>query len=838
MADAVDRVWAKLNPYKSLIHHLIDVGACADVLMHSSFRSSASLIASRLNISFEKGVQLVSYLSALHDIGKCHPSFQCGCKDTDPSLYESLNDELKLQYAGKEAFRHEKYSEKVLKRIWKENNCFSSDAIEEFTTVIGLHHQGKSGHGNEMPPAFQKIYFPIQSELERRIRDLFCPEEVEFSCEDWSCVCILFEGIMICADWIASGSSFDELKADNDQNYRALAMGTAELALRKIGIVQSEIPYVKSIHDIFPFIDEGQERPMQKLVQNLQDIPELTIIEDSTGSGKTEAAVYLAMKMAEKYHKHGVYFALPTAATSNQMFFRLNNAFRNFDVAGFRLLHGCAWAVNTQQENDYQNSEPGCDALGSEWLAPTRKGMLSANAVGTVDQAMLAVLRIKYTVLRMLGLTEKVIVIDEIHAYDAYMSDIISLLLEWCSDLNIPVIMLSATLPEIKKRNFLKCYGAVPDQLSDRFPLLTAVDEKKNIQEYSCSVYRKRKYHFVVNDFLGNIEKTAEMAIAEARKGGNICVMLNTVDDSQKVYLAIQKRNPEIPVMLFHARFTLEDRQNIENRCLKLYGKGGCRPDRSILVCTQVIEQSLDVDFDEMITQIAPIDLLIQRAGRVQRFNMTRPKEFQIPTLIIMCSKENESTDRFGTYHIYYPDILKHTLTWINTHDSISVPEQLRNAVESVYGQIPVDISDTDFMDRQFSELDKQNNARGHEIGLPDKDEYYEIEDHTDDSVWGEDSSGVDPDATTRDGCGQVRVVFAGEDLYQKYNERWYDHDIQKDLLMHSVSLRIDADQLPDPEQRGRLKGYIILDASESYLLKNGKELVNNHEIGVYIEEH
>lgn len=832
---ATDIIWAKLNPYKSLIHHLIDTGACATVLMNKCFQSTAEEMAAVTGLSEEEVISLAAYCAALHDIGKCHPAFQAKAKESDPDTYKKIQDLIPLKGIRNDPFRHELYSGKVLKRIWTQNEI-PGEVIIQISTVISLHHQGKTGIGKEPIPAIREIYQKEQDHLEERINKLFPNNIQNLTCRDWSCFCILLEGIIICADWIASDHWFENLPEAGDKQYLENAMNIAEKAINEIGIAETDSPEIHSMQDLFPFISDDTARPMQKAVSNLERVPCFAILEDITGSGKTEAAVYLASRMQKQYHKRGLYFALPTSATSNHMYFRLKEVFKRFDLPGFKLLHGTAWAVE-DFEKDFDNRRTGTETIGSEWLSPARKGMLAENAVGTVDQAMMAVLRIKYSVLRLLGLSEKVLIVDEVHAYDAYMSDIIERLLMWCSDLEIPVILLSATLPLMKKNRLMNAYYEGSRISSNAYPLLTALYPDGIIQEIPVDPYRKSSCLFEISPYLNDYSMTAELAVRELCNGGNIFVMANTIHDARKIYEEIKKiADPTIQVMLFHACFTVEERNQIERECILRYGNHGRRPQKSILVSTQVVEQSLDIDFDEIITQIAPIDLLIQRAGRVHRHENSRPASMKSPKMIIL--EDPGVKQDSGTYYVYAPFILQETMRYLKekSKSELSMPKDLRDAVENVYSSIPADLNDENWQKLLFSDQQKQNNAAGHEIGEPYKDSFYEVEDRTEAAMWEEDPGDCDPKARTRDGEESCRIVLSDEKLFQKYLDDWSNPEVQKEMLLHSASLSIRKEELPEPEERGRMKGYIICHSlSNVFNLTDSITLINDNEYGVII---
>lgn len=844
--SAADILWAKLNPYKSLSHHMIDSGACAEALMRISFCSASREIAKALNTDADSAVALVAYITALHDIGKSHPLFQRRCADTDAAEYDRMLAAFPLdgmEETPGRLFRHERYSEDVVQRIWSAQGV-DECAIESIGAVIARHHQGKNGSARAIISVMAPPYIAAQNDLEQRMRSLFMRRNtlsVLNRCTDWSCVCMLAQGIMIASDWIASGAWFESLADDLqgagcDDAYYEKAHAAAINAVCAIGIAAAPLPHITAMSDMFPYITEPTMRPMQRTISKMSDVPRLAVIEDVPGAGKTEAAVYLASRMQRAYHKSGLYFALPTAATSNQMYERMNCVFKTLNQPGCRLLHGTAWAVDQSDSSGIkdENTSSGTETIGSDWLAPSRKALLSQNAVGTVDQVMMAVLRAKYSELRMLGLSDKVLIVDEVHAYDAYMSDIIERLLEWCGDLEIPVILLSATLPSSRKTAFINAYRTgmkcaeknCPDMMQ-AYPMLTAMYSDGRIEQTPVYGAQDKLVSYNIACGVTDMNVIADHALNAVKDGGNLCVMANTVTDANAMYDAIRSKAPaDVKLALYHARFTVGARAKIEQSCVSTYGKHGNRPKKSILVCTQVVEQSLDVDFDAMITFIAPIDLLIQRMGRIHRHSENiRPSAMSKPTMTILVPSDSELKNEHklpGTHYVYAPCVLNATIEYLSKKPThvLSMLHSTREAVEAVYSHAN-DALDRTWAEKLFSDAQHEALAHGCEIGAPDPDDYWVLDDAYSAQVFGDDADGVS--AATRLGGNSVRVVLADETLYAEYMQmRAAGHisaNVYTQMLIRSVSIPLRADEAPDAdliEQSGRLCGYAICKCADS----------------------
>jgi CRISPR-associated endonuclease/helicase Cas3 len=365
---------------------------------------------------------------------------------------------------------------------------------------------------------------------------------------------------------------------------------------------------------------------------------------------------------------------------------------------GARLVHGMAWLRDeVEPEKPPEVGEPKDDRsladLADAWFRPSRRAMLAAHGVGTVDQAMLAGMHVKFGFLRLFGLADRVLVIDEVHAYDAYMSAIIARLLQWCACLKIPVILLSATLSAKQRAAMVEAYGAAGGDPGPEapYPLVTVAERGMEAQTISaCASSSKTLKVEALPGLLGDAKKTAAKAAELVKGGGCCCVILNTVKQAQAVYEALKL--PQTQKLLFHARFAACDRQHITEKVLDLFGKDRPnRPAKFVLVATQVVEQSLDVDFDDMISEIAPIDLLLQRSGRMHRHR----KRAHDPVLRVLLP-EQDGKPKFGASEkIYERYPLLRTREVLGGSSEITLPDRFRPLIESVYGdRLPAGASD------------------------------------------------------------------------------------------------------------------------------------------------
>lgn len=718
-----------------------------------------------------------------------------------------------------------------------------------FATVIRLHHQGHKVVPRQDNNPFWSV---IQENLEAVMRGTFNPQFRSLKCNNLSASGLLLSGLVILCDWVSSSKAYDNLLYTGDlDEYIECSENTALKTLHVFGLVNDiNIPHLNSFNDMWPDIPPDGLRPIQKACEGLPLAP-LTIIEAPMGEGKTETALYLAYRLCQAYNKSGIYMALPTSATSNQMFGRVDEMLRRQNIDGLRLLHGMAWVVEdeiVQAGTDFSALDSSEASEAADWLRPLRKGLLAGNAVGTVDQAMKSALCIKYGVLRWVGLSNKVLIIDEIHAYDTYMSVIIARLISWCNVLSIPVILLSATMQDAQKKKYLNCYGVSASmKLEPAYPLMTTVLQDGRIEQLPVEkVHMRREYSFILREFGDDAAALADFVVQKVSQGGNICVMLNTVKRAQEVYEQVKERTgEETLLLLFHARFTASRRAEIERKCLCLFGKkeGSRRVEKAILICTQVVEQSLDIDFDGMISEIAPVDLLLQRAGRVHRHSHSRPSLMAVPLIDIIIPPSDDTMDpkdRFGINAlIYQAFILKRTEDYLSKHSVIRMPEDIRQCINTVYADENehMEYLNAYIMMSTGRELQTADAAA---VILPEHEEGVFFADSN--LHWRMSLSDDDQGdfaslsyAATRQGQDSIRVALLEDPLYQKALSLDLDSHSVKAVFLQSIG--ISAKKIKDAEPRiksGILKGLIPLLRNDSSPYQAGQYLFTyDDEYGV-----
>lgn len=523
-------------------------------------------------------------------------------------------------------------------------------------------------------------------------------------------------GLAVAADWIASNEIWFAAKHDAmplEEYWRKHALPQASVAVAQAGIVPARARRGVALSDLAPHAIAAT--PLQTLATTLElpaGGPVLVVIEDQSGAGKTEAALLLAHRMMENGLARGIFVALPTMATANAMYQRLADAYRAlFDASetpslvlahGKRRLHaGFQKSVLAMRQDDDDVAEdqagPTAGAQCAAWVASDRRRAFLADVgVGTVDQALLGVLPSRHAALRLFGLAQHVLIVDEAHAYDAYMSRELETLVSFHAALGGSSIVLSATLPKDKRAALVSAFhkgagGKAPILTSLDYPLVTLAAVEGG-GEHKCNPRAELGRRVQIERLANTADAVARIAAA-SRAGLAVAWVRNAVDDAIEGHAALAAAG--IVADLFHARFAMGDRLTIEAATMERFGREATQAQRAgqVLVATQVIEQSLDLDFDLIISDLAPIDLLIQRAGRLWRHSRPdRPVAADLPRLLVISPEAADDADGGWlsgplrrTRNIYRWTILWRTARALFDLGAIETPGDVRRLIASVY---------------------------------------------------------------------------------------------------------------------------------------------------------
>jgi CRISPR-associated endonuclease/helicase Cas3 len=750
MSSALVAFWAKLGKetwpekYHPVICHLIDVGQVTWQLWDRVVRQHLrGWVTTKLGLADQDAAgRWLAFWAAGHDIGKITPGFQYRCNGETEALKQRVQPSFDFPI-GK-PLHHGAAGTAVLAaeliRFCGESGI-SQSFLNNIAVAVGGHHgvfptnwdSHRVALGN---PRWAEVRVDVLSELARLfgVRGLSWPHP---AATDDQSVWMFVAGLTSVADWIGSNVAFFTpfggpalLEGPfNVDEYLSQAGRNAANAIEKLGWLR---PAAKtsplSMKDLLPA--RGEPRPLQSAVAEIvaaSSEPSLMIVEAPMGEGKTEAAWYAAASW-DRQGGQGVYVALPTMATSNQMFERVGK-FLEADTGGnLMLLHGKA-ALNERfgklmnaakatryssgiEADIYDEDTRPSPVVAEEWFAANKKHrLLAPYGVGTIDQALLAVLQTKHVFVRLFGLAGKCVILDEVHAYDAYMTTLMERLLRWLAALGCPVVLLSATLPRERRQRLIDAYapGSRLKGESASYPRITVVhrDAFKE-QHIDADLARAR----IVKLGWLKEEHLADQLRASLATGGCAAVIRNTVGLAQNTYLQLcdALKDDGIAVDLFHARFPFGRRKQIEDDVLKWYGtkdhvvdeagrivSAPHRPSKSVLVATQVVEQSLDLDFDLMVSDVAPVDLVLQRSGRLHRHDRgMRPLRVKEPWVWLIEPEVENGVPDFGvTGFVYSPHILFRSMLSLRSdgdakRDRFRLPAEIETLVDQVYEDFPV----------------------------------------------------------------------------------------------------------------------------------------------------
>jgi len=705
-------LWAKAdrtdpNQVHRLIYHLIDVGMVAKALWQDALTSQLkSQLALWLGLSVENAGRLLAFWSALHDLGKASPAFQIKIKYA-PIIQELREQGFSLPEHIDKPTRHEVItawaiqSEKLL-----EESGLDSQWSQSVAQALGGHHGAWHPYNEivNVPPSEYggEEWIAARRALVNEIRAIFTPPACnpQLKTVEQNALLTIFSGFVSVVDWLGSDENLFPYKNEFVPlaDYARTSEAQARDALKKKGWLSTLTPPAE--FDFAHLFNVESPRPAQKEVIALAgsaSLPALVIIESPTGSGKTEAALSLYALWTQSVERPGLYVAMPTTATSDQMHDRVTKFLstrHQMDIKPL-LVHSRALLREDETQADEADKVEEETVLRQTWFLPRKKSLLVPFGVGTVDQTFLSVLQTKHFFVRLLGLSHKVIVFDEIHAYDAYMSEIFCRLLHWLREIGASVILLSATLPGASRHRFVEAYTDREDESpSIEYPRLT-VATSQNVQVYPLSKPENQpplRLERMNRDLISIVERVQK----ELQQDGCVAVICNTVRRAQDVYTALEAANQAEPfcpaenLILFHARTTQQWRDEIQTRVLDAVSKkareNGERPKRMIVVATQVIEQSLDLDFDVILTDLAPLDLLVQRAGRLHRHP---PKERAHPYKLLITAPEMKGDIPYfpRTEFPYEPNFLFRTWAILRNCDSLTLTSDAPRLIELVYGE-------------------------------------------------------------------------------------------------------------------------------------------------------
>lgn len=719
---AARSVWGKSDVHDEtswlpVVQHLIDSAQIAELLWDDWLPPAVkSRIEAALPPDARDGRTLFAWLAGSHDVGKSSPAFASAALHLVGRMREHGMDVGPSVLGERSKAPHASVGAIAVIDWMKDRYGASLMAANTYADIVGAHHgiPATARYLGEVRKRRELVGMGTWADVRVEALDTMArltgadrhlhiwaqhplPTEAAF----------LLTGAVIVADWLASNErNFpyqDTIDASDER---------ARLAWDHLGFPPPWRPgKPRGISELFarrfPDLAQFEPRPIQRACFDAaaaSDSPKLLILEAPMGGGKTEAALLAAEALAT-YGAGGIYFGLPTMATSNAMFYRLVDWIDTLKGPQSTFL---AHSKRTQNDlfdemlNDARTqtwNEAG--AIAVPWMTGRKTGITANFVVGTVDQALMAALYSRHVMLRHLALAGKVVVIDEVHAADDYMRMYLERALEWLAAYGVSVVLLSATLPSAQRAELVQAYrrglgvndtDAAP---ADEYPVLTTADltSVTTTSIESDSTTRQTSLEQVGDEADDVLHALKQLTAG----GGCIGVIRNTVARAQETARTLREHFGA-SVVLLHSRFLAFERAEREAELVRRLGRGGDRPDLLIVVGTQVLEQSLDIDFDLLITDIAPTDSLLQRMGRLHRHDRDhRPTALAEPRVLLTGIKEWSETgpafDRGAATVYHEARLLRAAATWGLTSSSsartVTLPGDIRPDIETAYGARP-----------------------------------------------------------------------------------------------------------------------------------------------------
>ncbi|MBR6580445.1 MAG: CRISPR-associated helicase Cas3' [Ruminococcus sp.] len=687
-----------------LYMHLKDTAGIMKKLTEEFLSESFCKSCDLCREEFEK---VTTFLAYAHDIGKATIGFQYKIGQHLPDRVKVLEHEKLLipSYMSSDSVQktpHALAGEAILRYF----NC-----PEGIAAVVGAHHGIPAECGtlrdNELDDKPQEIvgyenyYGDNNKEFLEEIWLSFIQDALDYSGYESlrelpqlnSAAQMILSGLIIAADWIASNIEYFPLIDIEDEGDGICYNKRIENAWEKIDFPEMWKSIRKEysnedFNDVFSFEPRNTQRELLDIVEKSENAG-LYILEAPMGCGKTEASLASAELMAAKFGKNGMFFGMPTQATANGIFPRIMNWAEKQSQEYFhsiQLKHGSS-ALNKafmEIQKGIPDKENDSGIIIHKWFCDNKKACLADFVVATVDQMLMMALKRRHVMLLHLGLSEKVVIIDEVHAYDAYMNQYLERALQWLGTYHTPVILLSATLPANRRMSLIRAYLGIKKsdikfEENKAYPLLTWTDGV-NIYQKSLSyigTHKSVKINQCHNDEIIDIVKTV------IDSGGCVGIILNTVNRAQTTAEMVRNEITD-NVLLYHAQYIMTDRAEKESELLERIGKSSTTETRNgfVVVGTQVLEQSLDIDFDLLITDVCPMDLLLQRLGRLHRHDRDyRPIEAKEPVCYVITDEYED--EKSGSRTIYGGWLLKETLEFLP--GTITLPDDISPLVQKVY---------------------------------------------------------------------------------------------------------------------------------------------------------
>lgn len=740
--NAWHTVWAKtgrdevgcVTHWLPLHEHLADTAAVAGLLVD---RWVSPQVVRRIARDFDGDAddvrRLAVWLAAVHDVGKASPAFAVKNSTLADAmrLYGLIAAPALAKDLSRSAVSHQLVGQvAVVDWLVSELAFPRRVAAMQWAAIVGSHHGVPPSPGASLLVGDHAYLSGVGAWAEARNAILTWAADMVGglgALRPYASVAlsrpsqVLLTAIVIIADWIASNAAYFPLDALHTANQPPRAPDPARTARRaEIGWRALDLParwapqpLGSDIDTVFAARFDRAGMPARAVqvaaVEAAQKMPRtaMVIVEAPMGEGKTEAALLAAEVLAARSGADGCFVALPTRATSDAMFGRVH---RWMEVlpglppqASVTLAHGTA-SLNDTFDGLLRGGNVACVGDGDDeapiahyWLRGRKKGPLAQFVIGTIDQVLFAGLKSRHLMLRHLALAGKVVIIDEVHAYDVYMSVYLDRVLHWLGAYGVPVVLLSATLPPTRRALLLRAYESGLGELElgpdvdPGYPAVLATGLAPRAVAASTSTTS-----VIIEKCADGLDELVALLRFRLGDGGCAVVVRNTVTRVQETADRLIEEFGGENVTVNHSRFLACDRARTDRELLRRFGPPGKdseRPERHIVVASQVVEQSLDVDFDLMVTDLAPVDLVLQRIGRLHRHERDRKPLLRDARCVLVgvedwCGAPVRAVA--GSRRVYSEHTLLRSAALLRERNTIELPGDIAPLVQHGYSTQPL----------------------------------------------------------------------------------------------------------------------------------------------------
>lgn len=659
------RAWAKLTDenWLPLQDHGTDVAAVMGALLERGWLARLERAAGRSIERHERQVLLA--LAFVHDLGKCNAGFWRRQIEGSP-LVGHTSIVLALDHRGIDWGRLP-----LLVRLL--DRC--GDELLRAT----LAHHGrpvvapKEGLGVARHWSRRGGYDP----LDELVALLETAQECYPAAFDTTCGALalppaavsLYAGLLTLADWLGSDSERFAIPGKSGKARTASSRACAAARLDEPGLGPGDLLAEAAMGATFGSCFGGDEPYESQVRAGDLNHGRVVVLEAETGSGRTEAASWRFLMLFRAGVIDGLYFALPTRTSAVQLHARvqrfLDRAFGEGKVEAVLAVPGYLRAGSTDglsiaRFETRWPDDPRELAEDARWAAESPKRYLAARvAVGTVDQVLMSGLKMRHSHLRSSCLSRSLLVVDEVHASDAYMTEILAGTLRNHVRAGGHAMLLSATLGASARTRLLGLPAtACPEPTEAETIAYPALHDATGTRVVAAG-HQIKEIRIELRGIISDPDAVATLALEAARRGALVLVVRNTVADAVATLRALEAEDADVESHLFeldgvptlhHGRFAPADRRRLDTRIEEVFGKARSAGARGVVaVGTQTLEMSLDLDADLLLTDLAPMDVLLQRFGRLHRHvRADRPQGFAVPSVVVATPAERDLTPFFG----------------------------------------------------------------------------------------------------------------------------------------------------------------------------------------------